>query len=154
MTDREQAFCLFQGDSGPMAVAVESVAAVLETESLVPLVWRPPPVVGICAYHRDGVPVISLGPTESAGKADVKGEPSPCAAAMAVTPVAKVGDEEEARCIVLVLRSEHDAWGLRIDRAGTFISREKPECHAPRLGGARSVVHRVPDLRGQTVRHS
>ena len=67
MTDREQAFCLFHGDSGAMAVAVKSVAAVLETESLVPLVWRPPPVVGICAYHRDVVPVISLGGLKAPG---------------------------------------------------------------------------------------
>ena len=53
---------------------------------------------------------------------------------MDLTSAVKAGGEDEARCIVLVLRSEHDAWGLRIDRAGTFISREKPEYHPPRLG--------------------
>ena len=63
--EQEKSFCLFHGDAGPMAVAVESMAAVLETEFLVPLVWSPPQVIGLCPYHREVVPVISLGPIES-----------------------------------------------------------------------------------------
>ena len=58
----KQWFCLFRGDAGPMAVSVESVAEVLETDTLVRLAWSPPQVVGMCSYHREVVPVVVLGP--------------------------------------------------------------------------------------------
>jgi chemotaxis signal transduction protein len=131
--EQEKSFCLFHGDAGPMAVSVESVAAVLETEFLVPLVWSPPQVVGLCPYHREVVPVISLGPIESGPGADRENEVDSHPAAGTVTSAAKDGGEENTRCVVLILRTEHDAWGLRTDHRGTFISRECPDFHPPRL---------------------
>jgi chemotaxis signal transduction protein len=122
-----------------MAVAVRSVAAVLETESLAPLVWRPPSVVGICVYHRDVVPVISLGPGEGDPNAHPVNGASPRAAALSASSTGAAEDDDEARGIVLVLRSEHDAWALRIDRAGTFIKRARPELHPPRSGAQGAV---------------
>jgi chemotaxis signal transduction protein len=131
--DKEQSFCMFHGDAGPMAVSVDSVAAVVETESLVPLVWKPPQVVGICPYHREVVPVFSLELTGNGSDLDRASEVSSRAAARASTSVAKDRGDEEPRCFVLILRTEHDAWGLRIDHLGTIISREGPEFHPPRI---------------------
>jgi hypothetical protein len=131
--DPENSFCLFHGDAGPMAVAVESVAAVLETEFLVPLVWSPPQVVGLCPYHREVVPVISLGPIESSAGADRASGVDSRASAGIVMSAGKASGEEKTRCVVLILRTEHDAWGLRIDHRGTSISRERPDFHPPRL---------------------
>src|SRR5262245_21946480 len=54
-TGPEQWFCLFHGDAGPMAIAVESVAEVVETDRLIRLAWSPPRVVGMCSYHREVV---------------------------------------------------------------------------------------------------
>jgi len=131
--EQKQAFCLFHGDAGPMAVSVESVAAVLETESLVRLVWSPPQVVGLCPYHRDVVPVISMRPTGSGVGADRENGVDCRPAAGAVTSAAKDDRDEKTRCVVLILRTEHDAWGLRIDHLGIFISRECPDFHPPRI---------------------
>jgi hypothetical protein len=131
--EQEKSFCLFHGAAGPMAVSVESVAAVLETEFLVPLLWSPPQVVGLCPYHREVVPVFSLGPIGSGAGADRQSGVDSRSAAGTVTSAAKDGGEEKTRCVVLILRTEHDAWGLRIDHLGTFISRECPDFHSPRL---------------------
>jgi chemotaxis signal transduction protein len=131
--DGEQAFCLFDSDAGPMAVSVESVAAVLETESLVPLVWSPPQVVGLCPFHREVVPVIALVPNGNGPDADRESELDPRRPASAVTSAAKESGDDDTRCIVLILRTENDAWGLRIDHSGTFIGRECPDLHPPRV---------------------
>jgi hypothetical protein len=120
----EKSFCLFHGDAGPMAVSVESVYAILDTEFLVPLVWSPPQVA---------VPVFSLGPIGSGAGADRTGGVDSRPAAGTVASAAKNGGEENSRCVVLILRTEHDPWGLRIDHPGTFISRACPDFHAPRL---------------------
>ena len=131
--DGEQAFCLFDSDAGPMAVSVESVAAVLETESLVPLVWSPPQVVGLCPFHRQVVPVIALVPNGNGPDADRESELDSRRPASAVTSAAKESGDDDTRCIVLILRTENDAWGLRTDHRGTFISRARPDFHPPRL---------------------
>ncbi len=130
--EQEKSFCLFHGDAGPMAVSVESVAAVLETEFLVPLVWSPPQVIGLCPYHREVVPVISLGPIESPPGADRESGVDARPAAATLTSARKDRVEEKTRCVVLILRTEHDAWGLRIDQAGTFFSRAYPDFHPPK----------------------
>src|SRR5262249_60169768 len=57
----EQWYCLFQGDFGPMAVSVESVAEVLEGDTLVRLAWSPPSVAGLLSHPREGVPVVVVG---------------------------------------------------------------------------------------------
>jgi chemotaxis signal transduction protein len=138
--EKEQSYCMFHGDAGPMAVSVDRVAAVLETESLVPLVWRPPQVVGICPYHREVVPVISLATTGNGSDADLASAVGSRAGATAFVAMAKDGGDEDPRCFVLILRTEHDAWGLRIDHLGTIISRERPELHAPRIDENGAVV--------------
>jgi chemotaxis signal transduction protein len=130
--EQEKSFCLFDGDAGPLAVSVESVAAVLETEFLVPLVWSPPQVIGLCPYHREVVPVISLRPSERGPGADREPDDDIPPAVGAASVAAKDRFEEKTRCVVLILRTEHDAWGLRIDRVDTFISRADPEFHPPR----------------------
>jgi chemotaxis signal transduction protein len=131
----EKSFCLFHGDAGPMAVSVESVAAVLETEFLVPLVWSPPQVVGLCPYHREVVPVISLGPLERGAGADRQSGVDSRPTAGTAPPAANKSGGEKNRRVVLILRTEHDAWGLCIDHLGTSISRERPDFHPPRLDG-------------------
>jgi len=138
--DQEKSFCLFHGDAGPMAVAVESVAAVLDTESLVRLVWSPPQVIGLCPYHREVVPVISIGPTGSDAGTDRESGVDSHAEARSGTSAAKDVREETTRCVVLILRTEHDAWGLRIDHVDTLISRECPDLHPPRLDEHGSVL--------------
>ncbi|MFI5457475.1 MAG: hypothetical protein ACHRXM_18690 [Isosphaerales bacterium] len=138
--EQEKSFCLFHGDAGPMAVSVESVAAVLETESLVRLVWSPPQVVGLCPYHREVVPVVSIGPTAIGAGADRESGANSRPEARAGTSVADDGREKRTRCVVLILRTDHDAWGLRIDHAGTLISKECPEFHPPRLDEHGSVL--------------
>jgi hypothetical protein len=131
--EQEKSYCLFRGDAGPMAVSVESVDAVLDTEFLVPLVWSPPQVVGLCPFHREVVPVFSLCPIGSCAGAGRESGVDSRPAAETVASAAKDGGEEKTRCVVLILRTEHDSWGLRIEHPGTFISRECPDFHAPRL---------------------
>ena len=124
---QEQWFCLFQGDAGPMAVSAESVAEVLETDSLVRLAWSPPQVVGLCPYHREVVPVVRLAtlPPDHAGRS--------LGASAATRPSAEKPDgDDQSRCILLILRTEHGAWGIRSDSVWTVMSRECPEYHPPR----------------------
>ncbi len=138
--EQEKSFCLFHSDAGPRAVSVEFVAAVLETESLVRLVWSPPQVAGLCPYHREVVPVMSMGPTAIGAEADRESGVDSRPEAGAELSAANDCREEKTRCVVLILRTEHDAWGLRIAHAGTMISRECPDCHPPRLDEHGSVL--------------
>ena len=113
-----------------MAVSVESVAAVLETDTLVRLAWSPPQVVGMCSYHREVVPVVKLGPA-SRGRGE---SPSGQDQTAATDPAGRMpGIDEPARCVVLILKTEHGAWGIRVDSENTIMSRESPECHPPRI---------------------
>src|SRR5437764_11855917 len=77
----EHWFCLFGGAAGPMAVSVESVAEVLETDTLFRLAWSPPQVVGLCLYHREVVPVVLLAPLPCGVGADLPRGPDPTAGA-------------------------------------------------------------------------
>jgi chemotaxis signal transduction protein len=124
-------FCLFRGDAGPMAIAVESVAEVLETDTLVRLAWSPPQVVGMCSYHREVVPVVKLGPIPlEVGEEPLRGQDQ----AIAIDPAGEqVGIDERSRCVVLILKTEHGAWGIRVDSENTIMSRESPEYHSPRI---------------------
>ncbi len=95
-----QTWCLFRIDSRPYAVSLEHVAEVLEAEGMVRLPLGSKRVLGLCVFHRDVVPVITLGDPE--GAAAGAGQPG-------------------SRPLVLVLRSEPGIWGLRIDRGGTTV---------------------------------
>jgi chemotaxis signal transduction protein len=131
--EQEKSFCLFHSDAGPMAVSVESVATVLETEFLVPLVWSPPQVIGLCPYHREVVPVISLGAIESGPDSNRKSAVDARPPAGTVMVAAKDRTRGKTRRVVLILRTEHDVWGLRIDHTGIFITRAYPDFQPPWL---------------------
>jgi hypothetical protein len=126
----EQSFCLFQGDGGPMAVSVASVAAVLETRALVPLVWSPPQLVGLCPHHREVVPVVSLAPDPRTERGEPARRPHGPAVAGRGEP-SGAGPDAATRCAVLILKTEHDVWGLRIHRRGTSIALSCPIDQSP-----------------------
>jgi chemotaxis signal transduction protein len=131
MPTPEQWFCHFHTDTGPIAVSMESVAGVLETDSLVRLAWSPPQVVGMCSYHREVVPVVTLGDF-SRGVSKDRPERRDQARA-AGSRAAKVGIDESTRFVLLILKTKHGAWGLRVDSEHTIMSRERPQYHAPQI---------------------
>jgi chemotaxis signal transduction protein len=127
----KQWFFLFRGDAGPMAISVESVAEVFETDTLVPLPWNPPQVIGMCSYHREVVPVVTLGPLpRDDGEEPKMGQDLtiPIDAARDM-----IGSTERKGCVVLILKTEHGAWGIRVGAGNTIMSRESSECHSPRM---------------------
>jgi purine-binding chemotaxis protein CheW len=80
------------------------VAEVVEPERLVDLPLRSPGVLGLCTLRREVLPVIDLEETGS----EVPASASP------------------TRRLVLVLRTSHGAWGVRIDPEGTVVAHEAP----------------------------
>ena len=54
-------FCLFHCESLPFAVAVANVAEIAEVDALVCIGLCPPRIAGLCPYHRQVVPVVTLG---------------------------------------------------------------------------------------------
>jgi purine-binding chemotaxis protein CheW len=113
-----------------MAVAVESVAEVLETDSLVRLAWSPPQVAGMCSYHTDVIPVVVLGPLARGLREDVAAGQDEAAATSAAE--VRGGIDGGSRSVVLILKTEQGAWGIRMDAEATIMSRESPEFHSPR----------------------
>ena len=146
----KQWFCLFRGDAGPMAVPVESVAEVLETVTLVPLAWSPPQVVGMCSYHREVVPVVKLGPLPHEVGEEVPSEQDQTAAIDAAGAMA--GNAEPARCVVLILKTEHGAWGIRVDSENTIMSQESPQWRSPRISANGPVLIGIVRLAGTSYR--
>jgi hypothetical protein len=118
-------FCFFCGDAGPMAVSVESVAGVLETHTLVRLPWSPPRVVGLCSYHREVVPVVVLGNARKNVADGLSTKPGR-AGATDLTP-AQPGFERLGRSSVLIMKTEHGAWGIPVEPERTFMSQDSPE---------------------------
>jgi purine-binding chemotaxis protein CheW len=108
-----QPWCLFRIDARPYAVSLENVAEVVEAEGLVRLPLGSKRILGLCVFHREVVPVVSLGDLECSTTGPGQSEPRP---------------------LVLVLRSEPGIWGLRIDRGGTTVA-EAPleDASEPRL---------------------
>jgi chemotaxis signal transduction protein len=136
--EREHWFCLFREDGVPMAVPLESVAEVLKTERLVRLPWSPPRVVGLCPYHREVVPVVSMGvPAGGAGEGIASG-PGPTHGADG-SPEGP-GIDAGARHVVLILRTEQGTWGVRADAENTIVSRESPDSHPPTADGSGRVL--------------
>ena len=130
---QEPWFCLFQGDAGPMAVSAESVAEVLRTDSLVRLAWSPPQVVGLCPYHREVVPVVRFATSPPTMSADRSSEANPASGE-------KPDGDDHSRCILLILRTEHGAWGIQSDFVWTVMSREGPDYHQGRADGSIPVL--------------
>jgi chemotaxis signal transduction protein len=125
-----QWFCLFHADAGPMAISVDHVAEVLETETLIRMAWSPPQVAGMCSYRHEVVPVVKLRLVDDAGGADGSGSEA--------RPV--VQNDRLARCVVLILKTEQGAWGVGVESAKTVMSREVPEWHSPRISATGLVL--------------
>ena len=104
-------FCLFQCGSQPFAVALASVAEIAEVETLVRVGLCPPLIAGLCPFHRQVVPVVTIGrdPSRTAPLS-----PEQCGFA---------GISKE---IVLILQTGQGNWGILIDREGTGISTQRP----------------------------
>jgi chemotaxis signal transduction protein len=138
---REQWFCLFRGDTVPLGVSMESVAEVLQTDSLVRLPWSPPQVVGMCSYHREVVPVVTLGDlSREVSKYHVEERDERDQAGANGSPRTNGAIEDRTGCVVLILKTEHGAWGLRVDSANTIMSRESPEFDAPQMNASGAVL--------------
>jgi hypothetical protein len=43
--------------------------------------------------------------------------------------------DDRTRCILLILKTEHGAWGIQGDSVWTIMSRECPESHPPHADG-------------------
>jgi chemotaxis signal transduction protein len=124
-------FCLFRCAVGRIAVSLESVAEVLETDTVVRLPWSPPQVVGLCTYHREVVPVVRLEPPPQSGGDRVRAGHNPESLAERCEEKTRLGDG--SRCVVLMMKSEHGAWGIAVDSQITLVSRETPEFHEPEV---------------------
>ena len=121
---------MFRGDGRPMAISVESVAEVLETDTLIRLAWSPPQVVGMCSYRREVVPVVKLCALPRETDDEVHTMENTTVATD--TDGKTAGIDEPTRCVVLVLKTEHGAWGILVDSETTIMSWEFPEFHPPR----------------------
>ncbi len=107
-------YCLFRCESLPLAVAVANVAEIAEIDALVRISLCPPRIVGLCAYHRQVVPVVKLGK-----------DPSP-AAPSAVEQPGQVQGLKEA---VLIMQNPQGMWGILIDRQGSSLTSQQPLRH-------------------------
>src|SRR5271154_934231 len=92
-------WCLVRIDAQPFAVALSAVVEIVEAEELVRLPLCSPQVLGLCTYRRDLLPVIALGQDRDTAPAPGEGRP-----------------------VVLILRSEHGTWGIKIDRDVVIVA--------------------------------
>ncbi len=113
-------FCLFHCDSLPLAVAVANVAEIAEVDALVRISLCPPRVAGLCPYHRQVVPVVTLAQ-------------SPSQAAPSTTD--QRGSGVGTRQVVLIVQTGQGLWGILIDRENTMLTTERPSRHQPRDEG-------------------
>ena len=109
-------FCLFHCESLPFAVAVANVAEIAEVDALVRIGLCPPRIAGLCPYHRQVVPVVTLGQ-----------DPSRTAPPTAEQRISGKG----ARQVVLIVQTGQGMWGILIDREGTSITTQRPSRHEP-----------------------
>jgi hypothetical protein len=116
----DPSFCLFRCGSQPLAVAVDEVAEIVETEAIVRISACPPRITGLCPYHRQVVPVVTFDP--DLGRAE--GQPHPAGHGRKAEPQA-----------VLILRTAWGPWGIKINLDGTAITSARPAWHEPRGGG-------------------
>ena len=105
ITEPRQWFCFFRSDAGRMAVPLQFVAEILETDSLVRLAWSPPQVIGLCSFHREVVPVVLLG-ASSRGGGDARSARNEPSARVDQAMGERAGEDELGRNVVLILRTE------------------------------------------------
>jgi purine-binding chemotaxis protein CheW len=94
-----QAWCLVRIDTRPFAFALHAVAEIVEADEFVGLALCSPRVLGLCTYRRDLLPVIGFSEGQPAASGPAVGRP-----------------------VVMIVRSEHGTWGIRIDRGGTAVA--------------------------------
>jgi hypothetical protein len=117
-------FCLFRCEEEPLAVRVDDVAEVLEVDAFVRISLCPPLVVGLCPYHREVAPVVTLGnnPDHSRredGRDGSSGSPK----------------------TVLILQTSQGVWGIWVRGGVTVVSGPRPVGHEPlRRGGGAVIV--------------
>ena len=133
----EGSFCLFHCESLPFAVAVASVAEIAEVETLVRIGLCPPRIAGLCPYHRQVVPVVTLGQ-----------DPSRTAPPTAEPRISGKAATE----VVLIVQTGQGMWGILIDREGTSITTQRPSRHEPNDAGDGVVTEGRIDHQG--VAHS
>ena len=107
-------YCLFRCESLRLAVAVANVAEIAEINALVRLSLCPPRIAGLCAYHRQVVPVVKLGIV-----------PSPAAPSTIEQP-------DHVSCLkeaVLIVQTPQGMWGILIDRQGSSLTLQPPLRH-------------------------
>ena len=102
-------WCLFHCGPASYAFGLESVAEAVEVECLVRLPQSPPRVLGMCTLRREVIPVIGLDRHDA--------ELTLYAAA--------------SKVLVLILRSAHGTWAVRINAEGTVVAEEPLEESAP-----------------------
>jgi len=110
----DTSFCLFHSDGLALAVAVESVEEVLQTEAMVRISGCPPQIVGLCPHHRQVIPVVS-----------VHQQPA--------RPRARREAGETERQAVMILRTTQGPWGIRMEGDGKALTTARPTRHDPRL---------------------
>jgi chemotaxis signal transduction protein len=118
--DADPSFCLFRCGSLTLAVAVDDLAEVVETDSIVRISGCPPRIRGLCRYHRQVVPVVTLAPDPERPER---------------RPACTGGRSEIPREAVLILQTAQGPWGIRIDRDGTSILSAQPDRRPPSSQG-------------------
>ncbi|MFO0888392.1 MAG: chemotaxis protein CheW [Isosphaeraceae bacterium] len=108
-----QSYCLFRSGTLALAVGVEHVAEVVETDAIVPISGCPPSVVGLCPHHRQVIPVVSLAPAGD---------------------VPRVRSNRSDRRAVLILRTAQGPWGIDINRDAMTITTGVPTSEEPERG--------------------
>src|SRR5262245_10057281 len=109
-------YCLFRCNAKPYGVAVEAVAEVVEVPTLVRISHCSTRIAGLCAFHREVVPVVSL--SNEAHRVDRS----------AVEWRARGRLVTES---LLILQTEQGLWGIRVDADGTLISAGRPSRYEP-----------------------
>lgn len=97
-------WCVFRCGAEPFAIALESVAEIVEVERLVGLPHSPPGVLGLCTLRREVVPVIALG-----------------------GPWPDDATADGAPALVLILKGAAGLWALRVSAEGTAVAEEPLE---------------------------
>jgi chemotaxis signal transduction protein len=116
-------YCLFHHKTDRYALAVETVAEIIEIPPLVRIGLCPPVILGLCPFHREVVPVVALEATSGRKEAVLS---------------AQLSGRGKAREAVLIVQSSQGAWGITVEREGTLIVLLRATRHEPRRseGGA------------------
>jgi chemotaxis signal transduction protein len=101
---------------------MQFVAEVIETDKLVRLAWSPPRVVGLCSYRQEVIPVVALGALACDGRVEL-----PAGGKQAGTrrvSWAPAGIDQPTRFVVLIVKTEHGIWGIRVGSENVIMSQQ------------------------------